>query len=133
MHYLHEGKKKWQSPGACCGVLGVHTTPLHRKGPEYSPRGAHVHGAQLLFSVPGSSNQISNVHRHLVDLRGVVLLDVPEDADVIVLHEINGHALSAIPARPSNSVYVQFSVIWQVVVNDQGHLRDIQPPGPDIC
>lgn len=43
------------------------------------------------------------VHRHLVDLRGVVLLDVPEDADVIVLHEINGHALSAVPARPPNS------------------------------
>jgi hypothetical protein len=30
-------------------------------------------------------------------------------------------------------VYVQLSVVRQVVVDDEGHLRDIQPPGPDIC
>lgn len=28
---------------------------------------------------------------------------------------------------------VQFSVVGQVIVNDEGHLRDIQAPGPDIC
>lgn len=50
-------------------------------------------------------------------------------------------AMAVTPSRvkPMNEraapipVYVQFSVIRQVVVNDQGHLRDIQPPGPDIC
>lgn len=42
------------------------TPPLHRNGPEYSPRGAHVHGGQLLFSVPGSSNQISNWRRRKI-------------------------------------------------------------------
>lgn len=30
-------------------------------------------------------------------------------------------------------VDVQFSVVGQVVVNDEGHLRDIQAPSPDIC
>jgi hypothetical protein len=30
-------------------------------------------------------------------------------------------------------VNVQFSVVGQVVVNDEGHLRDIQAPGPDVC
>lgn len=30
-------------------------------------------------------------------------------------------------------VYVQLSVVGQVVVDDEGHLGDIQPPGPDVC
>lgn len=30
-------------------------------------------------------------------------------------------------------VYVQLSVVGQVVVNDEGHLWDVQPPGPDVC
>ena len=28
---------------------------------------------------------------------------------------------------------VQFSVVGQVIVNDERHLRDVQAPGPDIC
>lgn len=30
-------------------------------------------------------------------------------------------------------MYVQLSVVGQVVVNDEGHLWDVQPPGPDVC
>ena len=30
-------------------------------------------------------------------------------------------------------VYVQLSVVGQVIVNDEGHLGHIQPPGPDVC
>ena len=44
------------------------------------------------------------VHGHLVDLRGVVLLDVPQDADVVVLHEVDGHTLPAVPPRPPDSL-----------------------------
>lgn len=29
-------------------------------------------------------------------------------------------------------VYVQLSVVGQVIVNDEGHLGHIQPPGPDV-
>lgn len=38
------------------------------------------------------------VHGHLVDLGGIVLLDVPKDADVVILHEVDGHPLAAIAA-----------------------------------
>lgn len=103
------------------------------------------------------------VHGHLVDLGGVVLLDVSQDTDVVVLHKVDGHPLPAVAARapdssraeqnpfstrsrkgdgtPANGrptgspplpVYVQLSVIGQVVVNDEGHLRDVQAPGPDV-
>lgn len=30
-------------------------------------------------------------------------------------------------------MYVQLSVVGQVVVNDERHLRDVQPPRPDVC
>lgn len=36
------------------------------------------------------------VHGHLVDLGGVVLLDVPQDPDVVVLHKVDGHTLTAV-------------------------------------
>lgn len=29
-------------------------------------------------------------------------------------------------------VYVQLSVVGQVIVNDEGHLGHVQPPGPDV-
>lgn len=46
----------------------------------------------------GSSGWLPSltVHRHLVDLSGIVLLNVSQDADVVILHKINGHTLSAI-------------------------------------
>lgn len=103
------------------------------------------------------------VHGHLIDLGGVVLLNVPKDADVIVLHKVDGHALPAIATRPPNPlrkrsafskhrrekgtgahprgrpcglqcvpVYVQLSVVGQVVVNDERHLGHVQAPGPHV-
>ena len=38
------------------------------------------------------------VHGHLVDLGGVVLLNVPQDADVVILHKVDGHPLAAVAA-----------------------------------
>lgn len=35
--------------------------------------------------------------------------------------------------RKHTPVNVQFSVVGQVIVNDEGHLRDIEAPRPDIC
>lgn len=51
---------------------------------------------QRLHRAASSSDQISNIHGHLVDLRGVVLLNVPQDAYVIILHKINGHTLATV-------------------------------------
>lgn len=35
------------------------------------------------------------VHWHFIDLGGVVLLDVPENSDVVVLDKVDGHTLAA--------------------------------------
>lgn len=55
------------------------------------------------------------VHGHLINLSGVVLLNVSQDSDVIILHKVDGHALTSITARPTNpggghiSLYLQES------------------------
>jgi len=41
------------------------------------------------------SDEVRHVHRHLVNLGRVVLLDVAQDADVVALDEVDGDALAA--------------------------------------
>lgn len=41
------------------------------------------------------SEQVSDVHGHLIYLRGVVLLNVPQNLDVVVLHKVDGHTLQS--------------------------------------
>lgn len=115
-------------------------------------------GAQPSSAAPGLWAALT-VHGHLVDLGGVVLLDVPQDADVVVLHKVDGDAFPAVPARAADSaeqegrgngatvggappaprpvgslpVYVELSVVGQVIVNDQRHLRHIQASSPNVC
>ena len=59
------------------------------------------------------------VHRHLVDLCGVVLLDVSQNPNVIILNEVDGYTLAAEPTGSSDPVDVQLTVVWQVVVDDE--------------
>lgn len=47
------------------------------------------------------------VHRHFIDLGGVVLLNVSQDADVIVLHKVDRYTFSAVSARPANSAQAE--------------------------
>lgn len=63
------------------------------------------------------------VHGHLVDLGGVVLLDVPQDADVVVLHEVDGHPLAAVAARPPDSSRAE-----QTVSEDAAGKAPVSPP-----
>ncbi|KAI1240434.1 hypothetical protein IHE44_0008857 [Lamprotornis superbus] len=52
------------------------------------------------------------VHGHLVDLGGVVLLNVAQDADVVVLHKVDGDAFPAIPARAADSAEARGKREW---------------------
>lgn len=96
-------------------VLGAAADPQIRSGRQLEDR---ARGTQPSLKAPAGAPKtrtrkptweapgdpahpaLRTVHGHLVDLRGVVLLDVPQDADVVVLHEVDGHALPAVPARP---------------------------------
>lgn len=66
----------------------------------------HVTSRFLVRKPPHSpqKNQQLAIHGHLVYLGGVVLFYVPEDADVIVLHKIDGHTFAAVSPRSPDSL-----------------------------
>mmetsp|Transcript_13433 Transcript_13433/g.34256 ORF Transcript_13433/g.34256 Transcript_13433/m.34256 type:complete len:324 (-) Transcript_13433:313-1284(-) len=81
----------------------------------------------------GPSDQIRHVHGHFVNLSGVKLFNVSENADVVVLHEVDCNTLAPKSTRPTNSVNVKLSVVGKVIVDDKGHLRHIKTPCPHVC
>ena len=44
------------------------------------------------------------IHRHLIYLCTIILLDITQDSNVIILDKIDGHTLSTIPTRTTNPV-----------------------------
>merc|ERR1712194_828653 len=79
-----------------------------------------------------ASDEVSDVHWHFVDLRGIELLDVAKDPDVVILHEVDGNAFAAKTARPSNSVDIELSVVGEVVAYDERHLLHVEPAAPQV-
>mmetsp|Transcript_8500 Transcript_8500/g.27974 ORF Transcript_8500/g.27974 Transcript_8500/m.27974 type:complete len:232 (-) Transcript_8500:564-1259(-) len=77
-------------------------------------------------------DQVGDIHRHLIDLGGVVLLDVAEDADVVALDKVDGNALAAEAARPANAMDVELAVVGQIVVDDQRDLLHVDAAAPDV-
>lgn len=41
------------------------------------------------------SDKFCDVHGHFVDLRGVVLLDIPQNAHIVICDKINSDSLAA--------------------------------------
>lgn len=52
------------------------------------------------------------IHGHLIYLGGVVLLNVSQDADVVILHKVDGYTFSAVSARPADSVEAERRREW---------------------
>lgn len=88
---------------------------MHPDFPKFFPRfsrgkkegvvGNEARGKTKPPSLPAAAHQqppwgrpMLTVHGHLVDLGGVVLLNVPQDADVVVLHEVDRYTFSPISA-----------------------------------
>mmetsp|Transcript_17230 Transcript_17230/g.37925 ORF Transcript_17230/g.37925 Transcript_17230/m.37925 type:complete len:209 (+) Transcript_17230:89-715(+) len=78
------------------------------------------------------SDQVRDVHGHLLDLRVVVLLDVLHGTHVIVCHEVDRDALPAKSAAAPNAVQVVLHVLGEVEVDHQGHLLHIETPAPEV-
>src|SRR6056297_1744415 len=68
-------------------------------------------------SRPKRLDEIGHVHGHLVDLCVVKLLDFPERADILGSEEVDGDALAAKAAAPTNAVNVVLAVRGQIVVD----------------
>mmetsp|Transcript_138 Transcript_138/g.252 ORF Transcript_138/g.252 Transcript_138/m.252 type:complete len:462 (+) Transcript_138:109-1494(+) len=92
----------------------------------------HALGVALPAGHAPPLDQVGDVHRHLVDLSGIELLNVAQNSDVVVLDEVDGDALAAEAARAANAVDVELSVVRQVVADDQRHLLHIQTSAPEV-
>lgn len=77
-------------------------------------------------------DEIGNVHRHLLDLSAVELLDLAHHADVISSDEVDGNTLPAESATTTDTVNVVLTVGGQIVVDDQGNLLNIDTTGEKI-
>ena len=56
---------------------------------------------------------------HFVNLCGVKLLNVPQNSDIVITNKIDGYTLPAVSTRSANSVDVQLTRIWKVIIDDQ--------------
>lgn len=65
-------------------------------------------------------------------MSGVVLLDVSENAHIIVRYEVNRHSLSAKSSRTPDAMDVEFALERQVVVDHKRDLLDIETSTPHI-
>ncbi len=82
--------------------------------------------------VGSSSDQFCHIHRHFVNLGRVILLDISQDLQVLILHEVDGHSLSSETTTTTNTVDIELSVSWKVIVDDQRNLLDIETSAPKV-
>merc|ERR1719231_1811012 len=76
-----------------------------------------------------ASNEISNIHWHLLDLCVVELLDVTQVADISLRQEVDRDALTAKSTAAPDSVNIILAVCGEVVVDNERDLLDIDTAG----
>mmetsp|Transcript_17729 Transcript_17729/g.55205 ORF Transcript_17729/g.55205 Transcript_17729/m.55205 type:complete len:274 (-) Transcript_17729:945-1766(-) len=82
--------------------------------------------AATVVSCPVATlNKLGHVHRHLLDVRVVELLDLAQRAHVVLRHEVDRDALAAKATRAANAVDVVLAVRRQVVVDHEAHLLHV--------
>ena len=74
----------------------------------------------------------SHVHWHLLDLGRVELLDLTHHADIISSDEVDSDTLSAESTATADTMDVVLTVGWQIVVDDEGNLLDIDTTGEQV-
>lgn len=70
-------------------------------------------------------DEVGDVHRHLLDLGAVELLNLTHHADVVSSDEVDRNTLTAETTTTTDTVDVVLAVGGKVVVDDQGDLLDI--------
>lgn len=112
---------------------------LHTRYEKYRPR--HVVGSlrkcrrssasrRFLFGQLSCPYPSSPVPSKLTSRE--VLLQIPEDTDVLGRNKVDSHTLPSEAARATDTVQVVFTGRGQVVVDDEGHLLDIDTARPDV-
>mmetsp|Transcript_14187 Transcript_14187/g.29760 ORF Transcript_14187/g.29760 Transcript_14187/m.29760 type:complete len:236 (-) Transcript_14187:412-1119(-) len=80
-----------------------------------------------------NSDQVSNVVRHLFDLRVVEPLQVLHGAHVVVRDKVDCDAFPAKPPAAPDAMQVILHVPWKVVVDHEGHLLHVDAAREQVC
>mmetsp|Transcript_14814 Transcript_14814/g.33881 ORF Transcript_14814/g.33881 Transcript_14814/m.33881 type:complete len:372 (+) Transcript_14814:233-1348(+) len=78
------------------------------------------------------SDEVGDVHWHLIDLSRIVLLDVAQDANVVRLDEIYRNTLATETSGATDAMDVELAVVRQIVANDKRHLLHIEAAAPHV-
>ena len=63
-------------------------------------------------------DKVGHVHRHLIDLGAVVLLDVPQYPNVVILNEINSNAFATETTGSSDSKFNYHILLINIRLKD---------------
>lgn len=66
---------------------------------------------------------ILTIHGHFINLCWVVLFNISQDTNIIILHKVDSNTFPSKTTRSTNTVNVQLTIVWQVIINDQGYLK----------
>ena len=77
-------------------------------------------------------DKVGNIHWHLLDLGVVEGFNVLKVALIVSGEEVDGNALTTETSTTTNSVDIVLTVCWEVVVDNKGHLLDVDTTGKEI-
>jgi len=79
-----------------------------------------------------NSQKICNIRWQLLDHCVVEPLDILEHPLIVPCDEVDGYSLASKTPTASDAVQVVLGLGGQVVVDDQGHLLDVDTTGQEI-
>lgn len=59
--------------------------------------------------------------------------NISQDPNVLAGHKVNGNTLPTKSSRTADTVDVVLSIAWEIVIDDQADLLNINTTSPDIC
>uniref|UniRef100_A0A0A9Z5Q1 StAR-related lipid transfer protein 7, mitochondrial n=1 Tax=Lygus hesperus TaxID=30085 RepID=A0A0A9Z5Q1_LYGHE len=69
---------------------------------------------------------------HLIDLCAVVKFDITHDFDIVSSDKVDGHPLTPKTSTTPNTMKVGLTGFWEIVIDDQGYLLNIDTTAPHI-
>lgn len=69
-------------------------------------------------------DEVSDGVRHLLDVGGVVGLNILEVTGVVLGDEVDGNSLTTETSRTTDTMDVVLTVGWEIVVDDKGDLEN---------
>ena len=67
-------------------------------------------------------DEVSDIHRHFVNLGTVKLLNVAENSNIVILDKVDGNTFAPKTTGTTDTVNVQLTGVGQVVVDDKRNL-----------